>query len=186
MAAFVDTPNLQERVNQGGIVGYVIIALGILGVLLSLERLLMLTIAGGKVKRQLKRDTPTSDNALGRVLQVYHNNKNADTETLELKLGEAILKETPRLQRGILFIKVISVVAPLLGLLGTVTGMIQVFDAMAFSGMGNARLMAGGVSAATIPTMSGLVAALSGLYLATHLEQTADRKIKHAEDLLVD
>jgi len=76
-------------------------------------------------------------------------------------------------------------VLPLLGLLGTVTGMIQVFDVMAFTGTGNARLMAGGVSAATIPTMSGLVAALSGLYLATYLEQRADNKIKHAEDLLV-
>ena len=67
LAAYVDTPNLQERVNQGGIVGYVIIALGALGVLLALERLLMLTIAGGKVKSQLKRDTPSTDNALGRV-----------------------------------------------------------------------------------------------------------------------
>ena len=84
-----------------------------------------------------------------------------------------------------MLIKTLMAVLPLLGLLGTVTGMIQVFDVMAFTGTGNARLMAGGVSAATIPTMSGLVAALSGLYLATHLEQTADHRIKAAEDLLV-
>jgi biopolymer transport protein ExbB len=85
----------------------------------------------------------------------------------------------------LVLIKTLMAVLPLLGLLGTVTGMIQVFDVMAFTGTGNARLMAGGVSAATIPTMSGLVAALSGLYLATHLEQAADRKVKQAEDLLV-
>ena len=87
--------------------------------------------------------------------------------------------------RFLLLIRTLMAVLPLLGLLGTVTGMIQVFDVMAFTGTGNARLMAGGVSAATIPTMSGLVAALSGLYLATHLEQRASHKIKQAEDLLV-
>lgn len=74
---------------------------------------------------------------------------------------------------------------PLLGLLGTVTGMIQVFDAMTITGTSNVRLMAGGVSAATIPTMSGLVAALSGLYLATYLEQRADREVRHTADLLL-
>ncbi|NIW23977.1 MAG: MotA/TolQ/ExbB proton channel family protein [Gammaproteobacteria bacterium] len=88
-------------------------------------------------------------------------------------------------RRFLMLIKTLMAVLPLLGLLGTVTGMIQVFDVMAFTGTGNARLMAGGVSAATIPTMSGLVAALSGLYLATHLEQRANHKIKQAEDLLV-
>ena len=88
-------------------------------------------------------------------------------------------------RRYIGLIKTLMAVLPLLGLLGTVTGMIQVFDVMAFTGTGNARLMAGGVSAATIPTMSGLVAALSGLYLAMHLEQRAETKIKRAGDLLV-
>ena len=82
-------------------------------------------------------------------------------------------------------IKTFMAVLPLLGLLGTVTGMIQVFDAMTITGTSNARLMASGVSAATIPTMSGLVAALSGLYLATYLEQRADREVKQAADLLV-
>ena len=167
LAAYVDTPNLQERVNQGGIVGYVIIALGALGVLLALERLLMLTIAGSKVKAQLKRDTPSTDNALGRVLQVYHSNRQADTETLELKLGEAILKEMPRLQRGILFIKVISVVAPLLGLLGTVTGMIQTFQAITLFGTGDPQTMAGGISQALVTTVLGLTVAIPTVLLHT-------------------
>ena len=87
--------------------------------------------------------------------------------------------------RYLLFIKTLMAVLPLLGLLGTVTGMIQVFDVMALTGTGNARLMAGGVSAATIPTMSGLVAALSGLYLATYLEQRADAEVDQVGDLLV-
>lgn len=82
-------------------------------------------------------------------------------------------------------IKVLMALLPLLGLLGTVTGMIQVFDVMAFAGTGNARLMAGGVSAATIPTMSGLVAALSGLYLAAYLERRADAEVAAVSDRLV-
>ena len=87
--------------------------------------------------------------------------------------------------QSLLFIKTLMAVLPLLGLLGTVTGMVQVFNVMALTGTGNARLMAGGVSAATIPTMSGLVAALSGLYLATYLEQRADAEVDRVADLLV-
>ena len=167
LSALVQTPNLTERINQGGIVGYVIIALGILGVLLSLERLISLTIAGRKVKAQLKSDTPSDGNALGRVLQVYHSNREADTETLELKLGEAILKETPALQRGILFIKVISVVAPLLGLLGTVTGMINTFQAITLFGTGDPKTMAGGISQALVTTVLGLTVAIPTVLLHT-------------------
>ncbi len=167
LSALVETPNYTERIQQGGIVGYVIISLGIFGVLLALARLLSLTLAGGKVKAQLKRDTPTDDNALGRVLQVYHSNRTVDTETLELKLGEAILKEMPALQRGILFIKVISVVAPLLGLLGTVTGMIQTFQAITLFGTGDPKTMAGGISQALITTVLGLTVAIPTVLLHT-------------------
>jgi len=167
LEALVSTPNLRERVAQGGIVGYVIVALGILGVLLSLERVISLTISGRKVKAQLKREEPSSKNALGRVLQVYHSNKEADTETLELKLGEAILKETPALQRGILFIKVISVVAPLLGLLGTVTGMINTFQAITLFGTGDPKTMAGGISQALVTTVLGLTVAIPTVLLHT-------------------
>lgn len=81
-------------------------------------------------------------------------------------------------------IKALMAILPLLGLLGTVTGMISVFDVMAFAGTGNARLMAAGVSKATIPTMSGLVAALSGLYFASWLEQKSTREVGKIEDLL--
>lgn len=85
----------------------------------------------------------------------------------------------------LLLIKTLMAVLPLLGLLGTVTGMVKVFDVMAVTGTSNARLMAGGVSQATIPTMSGLVAALSGLYVATFLEQKALGEVAKVEDDLV-
>ena len=91
--------------------------------------------------------------------KVHENNPSMDTETLELKLSEAILKETPKLESGLTLLKIISAVAPLMGLLGTVTGMIDVFNVLAVSGGGDVRAMAGGVSRATIPTMAGMVAA---------------------------
>ena len=167
LGLLVETPNLTERVQQGGIVGYVIITLGIFGVLLSLERMISLWISGRKVNAQLKNDTPDTGNALGRVLTAYDGNRNADVETLELKLGEAILKETPALQRGILIIKVISVVAPLMGLLGTVTGMINTFQAITLFGTGDPRMMAGGISQALITTVLGLTVAIPTTLLHT-------------------
>ena len=174
----VNQPNLQEQVAQGAEVGYLIIALGILGVLLSLERLVTLGIAGNKVKAQLKSDTPSSGNALGRVLKVYHDNKAIDTETLELKLGEAILKETPALQRSLLFIKIISVVAPLMGLLGTVTGMIKTFQAITLFGTGDPKIMAGGISQALVTTVLGLCVAIPMVLLHT-LVSGRSKRIVH-------
>ncbi|MGI9290091.1 MAG: energy transducer TonB, partial [Gammaproteobacteria bacterium] len=111
LKTYVARPNLVERVQQGGLVGYLIIALGIVGLLISLERMIVLGAASRKVTAQLVSDTPKQDNALGRVLAIYAANKSTDTETLELKLSEAIFKETPALNRALLFIKIISVVA---------------------------------------------------------------------------
>jgi len=165
LSLLIETPNLTERIQQGQEVGYIIIALGILGVLLALERLVTLTFVANKVNSQLKRDKPSDNNPLGRVLKVYEDNSQTDTETLELKLGEAILKETPALQRGILFIKVISVVAPLLGLLGTVTGMIRTFQAITLFGTGDPTIMAAGISQALMTTVMGLYVAIPTVLL---------------------
>lgn len=88
------------------------------------------------------------------------------------------------LRNNIGVIKALIAICPLLGLLGTVTGMITVFDVMTFSGSGNARAMAGGVSMATVPTMAGMVAALSGVYFGTWLEHKASTEAERLEDLL--
>jgi len=182
LGLLIATPNLMERVQQGAEVGYVIIALGIFGVLLALERLITLSIVAGKVKSQLKNDTPNENNPLGRVLGVYQQNRSTDTETLELKLSEAILRELPPLQRGILFIKIISVVAPLLGLLGTVTGMIQTFQAMALFGTGDASVMAGGISQALMTTVLGLVVAIPTVLLHTFVSGRSKRIIQTLQE----
>ena len=165
--SLIARPNLQERIQQGGLVGYLIIALGIIGLLIALERMVVLGIASRKVTAQLNSDTPSQDNALGRVLSVHDANKTADTETLELKLSEAIFKETPALNRALLFLKIISVVAPLMGLLGTVTGMINTFQAITLYGTGDPKLMAGGISQALVTTVLGLTVAIPMVLLHT-------------------
>lgn len=146
--------------GQGGYVGSVIILGGIFGVLLALWKLVQLSIMGTKVAQQKKSDTPDESNPLGRVLKVYEENKDVDVETLELKLGEAILGETPKITSNITLMQVISVVAPLLGLLGTVIGMILTFQAITLFGTGDPKTMAGGISTALMTTVLGLCVAI--------------------------
>ncbi|MEO1420212.1 MAG: MotA/TolQ/ExbB proton channel family protein [Pseudomonadota bacterium] len=156
-----------ERISQGGPVGYVIIGIGIIGIGIALWRLLILSGLGGKMKRQLKGGEPKPDNPLGRVLGVYAENRNADFETLELKLDEAIMKEVPPLESGQSLIKVFAAVAPLLGLLGTVVGMINTFQAITLFGTGDPKLMAGGISEALVTTMLGLIVAIPLVFMHT-------------------
>jgi biopolymer transport protein ExbB len=176
LALLVESPTIGERVNQGGIVGYCIIALGIIGLLIAIWRWIALSSDGRKVTAQLKRDTAVTDNPLGRVLAAYESNRNADTETVELKLSEAALKEMPALTKGLLFIKVISVVAPLMGLLGTVTGMIKTFQVITLYGAGDPKMMAGGISQALMTTVLGLVVAIPMVLIHT-LVSGQSRKI---------
>lgn len=163
----VESPTVMDRIHQGGIVGYCIIGLGAIGFLIALLRFIGLTSDSRKVTAQLKRDTASTDNPLGRVLATYESNRNADTETIELKLSEAALKEMPGLTKGLLLIKVISVVAPLMGLLGTVTGMIKTFQVITLYGAGDPKMMAGGISQALMTTVLGLVVAIPMVLLHT-------------------
>ncbi len=172
----VESPTITDRINQGGIVGYNIIGLGIIGLLIALVRWIGLSSASRKVKAQLKSDTASTDNPLGRVLAAYESNSGADTETVELKLSEAALKEMPGLTKGLLFIKVISVVAPLMGLLGTVTGMIKTFQVITLFGAGDPKMMAGGISQALMTTVLGLVVAIPMVLIHT-LVSGQSRKI---------
>jgi biopolymer transport protein ExbB len=115
---------------------------------------------GRRILAQTKRKEADTKNPLGRIMAVYEENRSVDVETLELKLDEAILREVPKLERGNTMIKVLSVVAPLLGLLGTVTGMIQTFQVITLFGAGDPKLMAGGISQALVTTVIGLVVAI--------------------------
>ena len=160
LGLLIQAPNLSERIQQGGLVGYVIILLGMLGVLVSIERLVRLDSASRGIKAQLASATPKDDNPLGRILRVYEENSTADNETLGLKLDEAILREAPLLEKWQGWIKVLAAVAPLLGLLGTVVGMIVTFQAITLFGTGDPRLMADGISQALVTTVLGLTVAI--------------------------
>ena len=167
LTALIDTPTLVERWHQGGSVGYVITVVGIIGVLLGFFRILVLIAMNAKVKSQLKSDKANTNNPLGRVLKVAEENKNVDTETLELKLEEAVLKERPSIESGLAILKIIAAVAPLLGLLGTVVGMIETFQAITIFGAGDPKNMAGGISGALVTTVQGLVVAIPVVLLHT-------------------
>lgn len=170
----VQVPTIEERVQQGGTPGYVIITLGIIALLLSIERFITLTLVGGKVKKQAANaGSADGSNPLGRVLQVYHENRDIDAETLQLKLDEAILKEQPAINARIAFIKIISMVAPLLGLLGTVIGMIVTFQAITLFGTGDPKTMAGGISQALITTVLGLTVAIPTVLLHSIVDSRA-------------
>ena len=176
LATLVESKSIVDRINDGGIVGYCIIGLGIVGLIIALFLLLSLVSANGKVSKQLKSvGNPTADNPLGRVLMAYTENKSVDTETLELKLNEAVLKEVPKLTRGLLIVKVIAAVAPLAGLLGTVTGMIKTFQVITLYGAGDPKLMAGGISQALMTTVLGLVVAIPMILFHTFLSGRAKR-----------
>ncbi|WP_252730522.1 MotA/TolQ/ExbB proton channel family protein [Colwellia sp. E2M01] len=169
LSLLVQAPDLKERVDQGGPVGYIILAIGLVGLLIALERLISLVIIGSKVDRQLKSSVATDDNPLGRVMQVKDKNPGLDIETLELKLSESILREVPKLSKRLTLIKIISVVAPLIGLLGTVTGMINTFQAITLFGTGDPKLMAGGISQALVTTVLGLVVAIPMVFIFAYL-----------------
>ncbi|PXV62877.1 MotA/TolQ/ExbB proton channel family protein [Sinimarinibacterium flocculans] len=162
----VEAPGLGDRIEQGGLVGYVILALGAVALLVALERLITLSIVGAKVSAQRRQiDRPQAGNPLGRVLMAYHDNTGVNAETLEMKLGEAVLKELPGLNRFLTFLKIIAVAAPLLGLLGTVTGMINTFQAITLFGTGDPKTMAGGISQALVTTVLGLCVAIPTVFL---------------------
>jgi biopolymer transport protein ExbB len=176
LALLVESPTITERINQGGIVGYCIIALGIVGLMIAVWRWISLTKDSRNVTAQLTKETASMDNPLGRVLSAYDQAKGADIETVELKLSEAALKEMPDLTKGLLFIKVIAAVAPLMGLLGTVTGMIKTFQVITLYGAGDPKLMAGGISQALMTTVLGLCVAIPMVLLHT-LVSGQSRKI---------
>ena len=183
MANLINFPTATEQVrDNSGVIGFMIIGIGVIAVLIALIRSLILTLVAAKVNAQVKSDKANKNNPLGRVLLVAESNPNVDTETLELKLGEAILQETPALERFLTLIKIISTIAPLMGLLGTVTGMIQVFQQITVYGAGDPTIMAGGISMALMTTVLGICAAIPAILMHSWVKSKADRIIHIMEE----
>lgn len=155
-----DLPTFGDRVKQGGVVGYVIIAIMIFGILVGLYKVVTLLLTGSKMRATAKSRRAGTGDPLARVFSVYEDNRHVDPETVELKLDEQILKETPKIEAGLDLIKVLAAVSPLLGLLGTVVGMIITFTAITIYGAGDPKLMADGISTALVTTVQGLCSAI--------------------------
>jgi len=173
---------MMERYHAGGIVGYIITVMLAIGLLIGLYKVITLTLVSGKMRAQLNNiDSPSDANPLGRILKVYQANKSADTENLELKLDEAILRELPSIDSGINIIKIFAAIAPLLGLLGTVLGMIATFQQITLFGTGDPRIMAGSISMALVTTAQGIIAALP-LILTHSIVASRSKSIVHILD----
>ena len=177
LAAIIDSPTLEERWHQGGAVGYAITAVGVFAFILALFRLIVLSTVSAKVSSQLKSKTANTNNPLGRVLKIHEDSPNMDPETLELKMSEGVMRETPKLESGLTLLKIIAAVAPLMGLLGTVTGMIITFQAITIFGAGDPKAMAGGISSALVTTVLGLLVAIPTVLLHTVVNGRAQRII---------
>jgi len=178
-----NNPTIMDRVHQGGIVGYIILALGALGLLVALYKMIVLNIASIKIKSQIKKiDTPKTNNSLGKIADIFYKNINDSINDLEIKIGEAILKETNNIKKGQSFVKLLAAVTPLLGLLGTVTGMIATFQAITLFGTGDPKLMAGGISTALITTVLGLITAIPLLFSYTYISSKSEELVSILEE----
>ena len=182
LANLIQTPSLAERAAQGREVGYAIIFVGLIGIGLAFWKLWSLYVLGKAVRGQAGSKTLDVRNPLGRVLKVGEENFNKDIDTLELKLAEAIMAERPSIERGIGAVRIISVVAPLAGLLGTVTGMIVTFQMITLYGTGDPKLMAGGISQALVTTVLGLLVAIPTTLLHSFTASSAKGIISVLEE----
>ena len=182
LANLIQTPSLAERAAQGREVGYAIIFVGLIGIGLAFWKLWSLYVLGKAVRAQSGSKTLDVRNPLGRVLKVGEDNFSKDIDTLELKLAEAILAERPSIERGIGAVRIISVVAPLAGLLGTVTGMIVTFQMITLYGTGDPKLMAGGISQALVTTVLGLLVAIPTTLLHSFTASSAKGIISVLEE----
>lgn len=163
-------PTLMQRINQGGMVGYIILALGAIGLLIAVFRFFYLNFVSKKIKHQIKHlDKPVDSNPLGRIALVYREYQDKPLNEREIALQEAMIKEAPAVEHYNGLIKLLAAVTPLLGLLGTVIGMIITFQTITLFGTSDPKLMAGGISTALVTTVLGLSMAIPLLFAHTFI-----------------
>lgn len=182
LSILVTAPSLRERISHGGVVGYVILTLLAIGLVIVAERIFSLRKEEKRIRAQLASKELDPTNPLGQLMIIYDKYKNDDIETLEVKMNEVIIKYLPMIEKGINTIKIFAAVGPLLGLLGTVTGMIATFQTITLFGTGDPKLMAGGISMALITTVLGLVCAIPLLLLHTFVANKSKGIIQLLEE----
>ena len=168
LGLYVERPTLEERIELGEEIGYIIIIVGVAGFLAWIFQLIHLVLVRLAVSKQLKNlERPTPNNPLGRVLLAFKGDKNKieeEADVAELRITEAVLREVPRLERFQAFLRLAVAAGPLLGLIGTVVGMIETFQSITESGSSDPKLMAAGIGKAMIATVLGLFVAIALLF----------------------
>ena len=182
LGLLIQTPDLMERIQQGSYVGYTIIAMGLAGLIIALWRLAVLQRVRRAVMAQLRSSEANEGNPLGRIIGAYEKSRDKTLDALSLTLDEAIMRETPALERYQGIIKVFAALAPLLGLLGTVVGMILTFQQLTLFGTGDPKLMAGGISQALMTTVLGLIVAIPLILLHSLVSSTSRGLVEILEE----
>ncbi len=182
VSILIRVPSLWERIKQGGLIGAVIILVLIFGLSLVVQRWIILRREKNKIMAQLKSQVPNEDNPIGQILLIYEKNKNLSLESLDLRFNEIIIGYLPCLEKGLSTIKILAVLSPLLGLLGTVTGMILTFQSITLFGTGDPKLMAGGISQALVTTVQGLCSAVPLLLCHNFLSTRSQNLIQILEE----
>jgi len=171
LALIAERPNLLERIQNGEAVNWLILGVGFLGLLAAAFQYIYLFIVKFAVSRQLKNlNNPTNNNPLGRMLHAANGDGKRDMsndtpELAELRISESVLREVPKLERFQAFLRLAVAAGPLLGLIGTVIGMILTFQSITASGTSDPKLMAHGIGMAMIATVLGLGIAIPLLFV---------------------
>lgn len=182
LGLLIQAPSLMERIQQGSYVGYTIIAMGLAGLIVALWRMVVLQRVRRSVLAQMRASEADEGNPLGRILAAYETSRDKTLDALSLTLDEAIMRETPALERYQGIIRVFAALAPLLGLLGTVVGMILTFQQLTLFGTGDPKLMAGGISQALMTTVLGLVVAIPLILLHSLVSSTSRALVEILEE----
>ena len=190
LSLMVQSPDLKERIRQGGSIGYLILILGAIGVIIVVRRAISLVIAGRRIDKQAITKEASDKNGLGRLKLIAVSDKDESMTSLGIRLDEALAEESAMLSRGLATVAVLAAVSPLLGLLGTVTGMIETFQSITLFGTGDPKLMSGGISQALVTTQLGLAVAIPLVLFHSLLTGRANRLVerlgKYSSDLLTN
>ena len=170
LSKLIDRAGFLERINQGGFVGYIILLILIAGLAMGVMQFLFLRNESQTIDIELNSKNYSDNSTLGKLNNIYSKYKGDTPEELEAQLEDVLAKTAPALEKNLSIIKLLAAVAPLLGLLGTVIGMIETFQAITLFGTGDPKLMAGGISQALVTTMLGLIAAVPLLFVHNILD----------------
>ena len=183
LALVVQRAGIEEQVQQGGLIGYIIILIGVIGVVLGIERLIVIGVASSRQKKALVSGKVDGKGALALMHEAAHDDElRENSEALSAKLDEIVATAAHKLNRGLPTLAIFAAVSPLLGLLGTVTGMIETFQVITLFGAGDPRLMSGGISQALITTQLGLAVAIPLLLIHSFVQGRANGMIAELDE----